>query len=320
MHPSHVQPWRAVALVLGLSALVAASAQAQAQTQNRANPETTPRDRATADSPVEPGMLRLSDYGESLSDAEASALLVEMRDMTQQVLAVTRAAEQAGSVAEVKSAANRVFELAWGQPSGIAPTDATGAVSSLGWKEHWQVTGGEFHPDFARRLGTQPPRITDPRQLGVMGRGRAVRGRLEEASRGSSQAYLSQQTDAERALVSLNNVVGWTYVTGGLKGREVQPRISLTHVWDAPPAFWNSSADTGWMPEAYSQAINILRTDYAGDVAEARRHATGLTELLTRVLNGVDADRNGTVEPRPMEGGLAAAVAAVGRTTLRAER
>ena len=61
------------------------------------------------------------------------------------------------------------------------------------------------------------------------------------------------------------------YVTGGLKGTEVQPRISLTHVWDAPPEFWNSSADTGWMAEAYPQAINILRTDYAGDVAEARR-------------------------------------------------
>lgn len=306
---------------MGAVALLAcAPAEAQAQTQNRANPETTPRDRATADAPVETGMLRLSKYGADLSDAEAMALLGEMRSMTEQALAVTRAAEQAASVAEVKSAANRVFELAWGQPSGVAPTDPTGAVTSLGWKEHWQVTGEEFHPAFIQRLGTKPPTITDPRQLGVMGRGRAVRGRLEETSRGSSLALLSQDTPAEAALVSLNNVIGWMYVTGGLKGREVQPRISLTHVWDAPTQFWNSSADTGWMPEAYSQAINILRTDYAGDVAEARRHAAGLTELLTKVLNGVDADRNGTVEPRPMEGGIAAALNAASRSTLRAPR
>ena len=313
-----------IALALGVCTLLATSSQAQTRTQgqgqtqpdtHRANPETT-----TADAPVETGMLRLSNYGENLSDADAVALLREMYDMTQQVLAVTRAAEQAASVADVKNAANRVFELAWGQPSGIAPGDATGAVSSLGWKEHWQVTGGEFHPAFARRLGTQPPRITDPRRLGIMGRGRAVRGRLEETTRGSSVAFLSPETEAERALVALNNVVGWTYVTGGLKGTEVQPRISLTHVWDAPPEFWNSSADTGWMPEAYSHAINILRTDYAGDVAEARRHAAGLTELLNRVLNGVDANRNGAVEPRPMEGGLAVAVAAVSRTSARPER
>ena len=306
MDPNHRQMRRALTLTLGMCVLYAGTS--LAQTPIRANPE------------VEIGMKRLSSFGENLSDADAVALLVEMRDMTQQVLSVTRAAEQATTVAEVKSAANRVFELAWGQPSGVAPTDATGAVSSLGWKEHWQVTGAEFHPAFVRRLGTQAPKITDPRQLGIMGRGRAARGRLEEATRGSSAAFLSQETSAEGVLVSLNNVVGWMYVTGGLKGTEVQPRISLTHVWDAPPEFWNSSADTGWMPEAYSQAINILRTDYAGDVAEARRHAAGLTELLTRVLNGVDANRNGTVEPRPMEGGLAAAVAAASRISTRAVR
>ncbi|MBW3629145.1 MAG: hypothetical protein KY464_07595, partial [Gemmatimonadetes bacterium] len=225
LNPKHAR--RALAVALGLSTLLApAAAQAQTQTrtqtqgqtqtspqtQNRANPETTPRDRASADSPVETGMLRLSKYGESLSDADAVALLTEMRDLTQQALAASRAAEQAASVADVKNAANRVFELAWGQPSGVAPTDATGAVTSLGWKEHWQVNGAEFHENFVKRLGTQAPRISDPRQLGIMGRGRAVRGRLEQGSRGSSLAYLSQQNAAEGALVSLNNVIGWMYV------------------------------------------------------------------------------------------------------------
>jgi hypothetical protein len=146
-----------------------------------------------------------------------------------------------------------------------------------------------------------------------------VRGRLEEVTRNSSNAYATQQGPQEEALVSLNNVIGWTYVTTGLKGSEVQPRISLTHVWDAPPAFWNSTADTGWMGEVEAQAINILKTDYGSDLAEARRHAAGLTQLLTKMIDGVDADRNGRVEGKPMEGGLATAVSAAGRVTITAE-
>lgn len=290
-----------------------------ASAQQRQNPETTPRDRATADAPAEPGMKRMSKFGGNLSDAQAIALLREMRQLTEQAIATSRAGEQGASVAAVKSAANQVFEIVWGHPSGVSAEDGSGAVASLGWKEHWQVNGGEFDPNFVRRYGTQPPRVTDPRALGIMGRGRAVRGRLEEISRGSSKSYATQETPAEAALVSLNNVIGWTYITTGLKGREQQPRISLTHVWDAPVAFWNSSADTGWMGEVHAQAVNILKTDYAGDVAEARRHAAGLTELLTRVLNGVDADRNGAVEARPMEGGLAAALDTATRTSLQAK-
>ena len=99
----------------------------------------------------------------------------------------------------------------------------------------------------------------------------------------------------------------------GLKGNEMQPRVSLTYLWDAPAEFWQSSADTGWLDEVFAQAVNILKTDYGTDVAEARKHAAGMTELLQRVLNGVDADKNGTIEPTMMEGGLNAAVRAAGK-------
>jgi hypothetical protein len=228
-------------------------------------------------------MKRMSSFGERLSEADASALLREMHEMAQQALAASRAAEQAASVAEVKAAADRVHQAVWGMPSALAGGGPAVAVRAPGWKENWQVTGAEFDEDFVERLGSAPPTVTDPRQLGMMGRGRAVRGRLEEVTRNSSNAYATQQGPQEEALVSLNNVIGWTYVTTGLKGSEVQPRISLTHVWDAPPAFWNSTADTGWMGEVEAQAINILKTDYGSDLAEARRHAAGLTQLLTKM-------------------------------------
>jgi hypothetical protein len=84
-------------------------------------------------------------------------------------------------------------------------------------------------------------------------------------------------------------------------------------VWDAPAEFWQSSADTGWLDEVFAQAANILKTDYANDVAEARRHAAGMSELLQKVLSGVDADKDGKVEPKMMEGGLNAALEAAGR-------
>jgi len=112
---------------------------------------------------------------------------------------------------------------------------------------------------------------------------------------------------------SINDVIGWTYIGEGLKGNEMQPRISLTYMWDAPPEFWQSDADTGWLDAVFAQASNILKTDYGTDVAEARKHAAGMTELLQRVLNGVDADKNGTIEPKMMEGGLNAAVRAAGK-------
>lgn len=294
-------------MLAGLAVLLAAgSVQAQ-------NPETTPRERLVQDARFEPGPLPMSKFGTRLSNAEVRALLGEMQQLAQQALAASRAAEQASSVAEVKAGADRVLEVVWGVPSRYAAGEGADEIRTHGWKERWQVTGGEFDPNFAKRYGTEPPRITDPRKLGLMGRGRAVRGRLEQISGGSVKSPVAQRTAAGQVVHSLNNVIGWTYVTTGFKGKEVQPRISLTYVWDAPSEFWQSSADTGWLEEVYAQGANILKTDYAGDTAEARRHAAEMTALLQKVLDGVDADRNGTIEPKMMEGGLNEALRAAGR-------
>jgi hypothetical protein len=257
----------------------------------------------------------LSKYGTSLSKAEARALLGEMQQLTEQALATSRAAEQAATVAEVKTAADKVLQTVWGSATGRGEGDAS-EIRVPGWKERWQVTGGEFAASYSKRLGTAAPKITDPRQLGAMGRGRAVRGRLTQLADGAPTSATADKTATERVVASISNVIGWAYMSEGLKGNEMQPRVSLTHVWDAPAEFWQSDADTGWLEEAYAQAANILKTDYGSDVAEARRHAVGMSELLQKSLNGVDADKNGTVEPKMMEGGLNAALRAAGQAGL----
>jgi hypothetical protein len=149
-----------------------------------------------------------------------------------------------------------------------------------------------------------------------MGRGRAVRGRLTHVGTDRSVASPADTTAVAQVVASINNVIGWTYMSEGLKGNEMQPRVSLTYLWDAPAEFWQSSADTGWLDEVFAQAVNILKTDYGTDVAEARKHAAGMSELLEKVLNGVDADKNGTVEPKMMEGGLNTALRAAGKDGL----
>jgi hypothetical protein len=304
---------RPTVVLTGLLALLAAPAQAQAPAPAPAqlSPELA---RQLAQAAVTPqGADEMSAFGARLSPADAGALLREMRDLTQQALTASRAAEQAATVAEVKAGADRVFQLIWGMPSGMASGGAAEAPYP-GWKEQWQVTGAEFDPAFIQRYGTQPPRITDPRQLGVIGRGRAVRGRLREIAREGSRAPAAQRTAAENAIASLNNTIGWMYMTTGLKGREVQPRVSLTHVWDAPVEFWNSTADTGWFFEVEAQAFNILKTDYGTELAEARQHAAGLSELLQKVINGTGTGAG--AEPRVMTGGLNAAIAEAARAGL----
>ncbi|HEX6069881.1 MAG TPA: hypothetical protein VFZ18_08655 [Longimicrobiaceae bacterium] len=293
-----VQGFRSALLA---AALAAAALPAGAQEQPR---------------PVTPDRPTMSDFGKSLSASQAGGLLAEMGQLADEAIAASRAAETAGSVAEVKAGASRVLEAVWGQAPGVSGAEPA-EVARLGWKERWQVSGDEFDANFVRRLGAQPPRITDPRALGMVGRGRAVRGHLEELVEGEAAATGARREAAEATLASLNDVIGWTHITRGYKGREVQPRISLTHEWDAPPAFWNSTADTGWLFEAEAQAINIVKTDYGTDIAEARQHAAAMTELLQRVKEGVDANRNGTVEAVRMEGGLNAALAAAARAGLQ---
>jgi hypothetical protein len=289
--------------------LVAHPAFAQA---NASRPEKVP---TAADSAKNPALKARSAFGTSLSRAEARALLGEMQQLTRQALARSRAAERAGSVAEIKAASGDVLQAVWGS----AAARGEGNVDEIrvpGWKERWQVTGGEWAASYTKRLGTTPPKITDPRQLGVMGRGRAVRGRLTHVAADHAAAFPADTTAVAQLVASLGNVVGWTYMSEGLKGNEMQPRVSLTYLWDAPAEFWQSSADTGWLDEVFAQAVNILKTDYGSDVTEARKHAAGMSELLEKVLNGVDADRNGTVEPKMMEGGLNAAVRTAGKDGL----
>jgi hypothetical protein len=297
-------------LLAGLAVLLAA-APAAAQTAQPAQPESHAATDAAKPAPKEAGPKPKSVFGTALTKQEARALLAEMQQLTEKALATSRAAEKAGSVAEIKAAADQVLQAAWGASTGRGDGN-TAEVKLPGWKERWQVTGAEWSPSYAKRLGTLAPKITDPRQLGVMGRGRAVRGRLNAIVAGTIAASPADKATAEQVAASISNVVGWTYISEGLKGNEMQPRISLTYEWDAPSEFWNSTSDTGWLDEAFSQAINILKTDYGTDVAEARKHAAGMSELLQKTLVGLDADKNGKVEPKMMEGGLNAALAAAG--------
>ena len=296
----------------GLAMLLVASP-AAAQTQGGA--PAAAKAATAADSAKEPGLHSKSAFGTTLSQAEARALLGEMQQLTRQALARSRAAERAGSVAEIKTAAGEVLQAVWGS----ATARGEGNVDEIrvpGWKERWQVNGGEWAASYTKRLGTTPPKITDPRQLGVMGRGRAVRGRLMHIGADRSLGSPADTSAGAQVVASISNVIGWTYMSEGLKGNEMQPRVSLTYLWDAPAEFWQSSADTGWLDEVFAQAVNILKTDYGTDVAEARKHAAGMSELLEKVLNGVDADKNGTVEPKMMEGGLNTALRAAGKDGL----
>ena len=305
-HPRTLVP------LAGFVALLASTpADAQTAIRPAASAETTPKSPAAMAPAKEPGPKPKSVFGANLTKAEARALLGEMQQLTEQALATSRAAEQAASVADAKTAADKVLQTVWGAATGRGEGNAS-EIRVPGWKERWQVTGAEWDSSYYKRLGTAAPRITDPRQLGAMGRGRAVRGRLWRITRGDLAGTAADSATAAKVFASLSNVIGWTYISEGLKGREMQPRISLTYMWDAPSEFWQSTADTGWLDEVFAQAVNILKTDYGNDVAEARKHAAGMSELLQKVLNGVDADKNGTVEPKMMEGGLNAAVRAAG--------
>ncbi|HET6569334.1 MAG TPA: hypothetical protein VFG50_15305 [Rhodothermales bacterium] len=228
-----------------------------------------------------------------------------MVQLGEEALAASRAAENAATVDDVKKGAAQVFESMW----GMTPADiqAGGALPFPGWKEAWQVTGAEFDSAFVARLGSNPPRITDPAKLGIEGRGRAARIGLEALAK-EAEASSSQQQHITNALASLQDVIGWMELWDGVTKGERQPRVDLTRVWTSSDAFWNSTSDTGWLWEPFSQAINIMKTDYQGDVATARQHAADMTALIEKYLNGVDADNDGTISPVKMEGGLYAAV------------
>lgn len=237
------------------------------------------------------------------SQIDAGAYLQDIVKLGEQALAASRAAEKATTVEEVKAGADQVFETVWGMKSGMVKAEPFGDVPAHGWKVLWQTSGAEFDSMWTARYGTKPPTITDPEKLGIAGRARYLRDHLEALAKDENTPAADRQR-AERIAASLNNVIGWMRLRVGLKGDERQPRISLTEEWTSSPEFWNSTADTGWLYEAYSQAVNIMKTDYEGDVEMARKHAADMTRLIEKYLNGVDADNDGTVEPEKMEGGL----------------
>jgi hypothetical protein len=237
-------------------------------------------------------------------DADVGSHLQEIVDLTEQALDASRAAEQAQTVEDVKAGADAVFEAVWGLSSGLANETARGASAQHGWKTRWQTSPAAFDSAFAARLGTAPPEIEDPRALGVLGRGLYVRNQFAVAPDSAGPETPGARFSHESIVAPLSNVIGWMRLDNGITKGELQPRIDLTYKWNAPMAFWQSTADTGWLHEAYAQAVNILKTNYDGDVEMARQHAAGMTQLLEKTLDGVDANNDGRVAPVMMEGGL----------------
>lgn len=245
---------------------------------------------------------------QSPSSEEVGPLLRDIVDRTEAALQASQTAEEASSVADVKAAADSVFRAVWGVSSGIASSGETGAVTQHGWKTRWQTTEAAFDSAFAARMGTAPPEIEDPTQLGIMGRARHLRSHFAVAPDSAGPETPGALYSHDAIVAPLSNVIGWMRMDNGITKGELQPRVDLTYRWDAPMSFWNSTADTGWLFEAFAQAQNILKTDYDGDVDMAREHAEGMTQLLEKALNGVDANGNGTIEAKAQEGGLRAAL------------
>lgn len=238
-------------------------------------------------------------------DERIGTHLQVIEQLAERALTASKAAETAETVEDVKAHADEVYQTVWGVSSGLADAGATGAEMVHGWKTRWQVDGSEFDSAFVARYGTKAPAVTDVQQLGIMGRGRYVRKQLQAVADDESASEEERQA-ADRVITALNNVIGWMMIDDGVTKGERQPRVDLTREWDAPSEFWLSTADTGWLHEAGAQAVNILKSNYGygGNIDAAREHASGMTMLVEKYVNGVDADGNGDIEPVKMEGGL----------------
>ncbi|MCY3488231.1 MAG: hypothetical protein OXH34_07290 [Bacteroidetes bacterium] len=224
---------------------------------------------------------------------QAGAYLLDIDDLLMQAHAASQIALEATEIQEIKAQAEIIAETVWGSPSGLLTQ--TGGAAVHGWKTRWQTDGTEFDEAHSGRHGSDPPLVADPKELGMMGRGRAV---IELLSNSENEAHV------DHVMASLSNVIGWMRLSDGVTKGERQPRIDLTHVWDAPSRFWNTSADTGWLLEAYAQAINILKTDYHGNLGMAREHASAMANLLEKCRTGQDENGDGSVAPVMMEGGI----------------
>ena len=249
--------------------------------------------------PVVNSKARSNDIG-----AHLQAMLAASDD----ALSASKSAENASDVQSVKAQIDRVFSSVWGTSSGLSAGNIHGAENVRGWKTRWQTSYGAFDENFAKQYGNAPPSVGDIDQLGMEGRGRFVRKLIVKA-RDKQDASNPNHDILDGLVASLNNVIGWQRMNDGVTKAERQPRVDLTYQWDAPQSFWNSSADSGWLFEVYAQASNILKTEYDGDLALAKKHAHDLTLLIEKYRNGVDADGDGNISPAMMEGGLLTAMA-----------
>ena len=238
-------------------------------------------------------------HAQSLN-TEIAKYITLVETYTESALEASRQSEKASSVAEVKAQTDKVFAAIWGVPSGLIGASMPGAVATHDWKTRWQSDTTDFKLDTPEKFGTEPARITDPSKLGIIGSGRRARKLIWADSMNANPHY-------DHVVASLSNVVGWMHMDYA-PSRGGMPRVDLTYQWDAPSDFWRSSADTGWIFEAYVQAMNILKTDYGSDLASAKAHARDMTMLLEKVMSGEDANGNGKIEPASMEGGLNAAI------------
>ncbi len=226
-----------------------------------------------------------------------------IEEMTNSAHEAATKAANATTVEQVKQHADVVYATVWGISSGLV--QHSGAASIHGWKTRWQSTFTDFDPAFAARYGNAPPQITDPEDLGIIGRGRYIRRTLTTETDIPDENPPPKQA-VERLISSLNNIIGWTRMDNGVTKAELQPRVDLTYQWDAPKAFWQSSADTGWLFEVQAQALNILKSNYDGDLETAKKHARDLVALIEKCRDGIDANHDGTISAVMMEGGLTA--------------
>lgn len=214
-------------------------------------------------------------YGTPSAD-EIGQYLNDIYQIAEEIREEINLAATADTVEGVKEHAEHVYELIMGVSSG-------GSGHVLGWEERWypqsaDVPGLDAKARYAREL---------------------IQVLIDDPS-SSNDVKLHGQFVIE----SLNNVVGWMIHGTGRKSGTLQPRQNLTYVWDAPTEFWLSTADTGWVHEISSQALNIIRVNYAGDVEEARKHAEAMIPMMERVFEGAETDADTLQWAYMMRGGL----------------
>ncbi len=231
------------------------------------------------------------------NEAIARHLSLVKQEMDKALEASQKAVDSA-SLEELKQNVDVVFESVWGVPSNLQ--EGSGAVATHGWKTRWQTDTDDFELETPAKFGTEPPQVSDPALLGIVGNGRHVRKLIWADSMTTNPHY-------DHITASLSNVIGWMRMDYA-PARGGMPRVDLTYKWDAPTEFWLSTADTGWIFEVYTQAENILRTHYGDDLGTAKKHAMDLSMLLKKTMSGFDANNNGQIEPVAMEGGLQTAL------------